>query len=292
MHAINAVLTGQRSQLAARLEGDLDYFDVKVAGQWVWLMSMWIAKGACSGRGAWSVDLDEDGYKVLVKKSREDNEDGISRQRQQMTSEQGVFTVRQLPELSSERGTRKDITRQLMRLTGEQGVVSRKRFDTQAKGVIRPLDLYDWMRILSERYVGVRVLCGDWSRVVTPSVTTYHGVTGVFLDPPYSDGQREGDLYAEDSFEVAHDVRKWCIENGDNPQYRLALAGYAGEHDELDDLGWERFEWKANGGYGNQGKSDKAKGKANAKREVIWFSPHCLKEEYTQPGMLDFLAET
>ena len=277
MHAIHAVLAGQRSQLAARLEGDPDYYDVKIAGQWVWLMSMWIGQGCCSGRGAWSVDLDEEGYKVLVKKAKGESEDGISRQRQQITSEQGIFAVsRQLPEMSSDRGVRKDISRQLMRLSAE------------GQGVIRPVDLYEWMQLLGDRFRDVRVLCGDWSRAVTPSVTTYHGTAAIFLDPPYSDSQRKGNLYGEDSFTVAHDVRKWCLENGDNKQMRIALAGYAGEHDELEDLGWERFEWKANGGYGNQGKKgSKAAGKANASREVIWFSPHCLKEEYHQPGMLD-----
>ena len=52
---------------------------------------------------------------------------------------------------------------------------------------------------------------------------------------------------------------------------------------------WERFKWDAKGGYGNQAKpGSKAKGKQNAKRETIWFSPHCLKpEESAQLSMLD-----
>jgi hypothetical protein len=287
MHAIHAVLAGQRSQLAARLEGDPGYYDAKIAGQWVWLMSMWIGQGCCSGRGAWSVDLDEEGYKVLVKKAKGESVDGISRQRQQITSQQGILISRAMPEVANERGVRKDITRQMMHLLSEGQGVNRKRFQMHEHSVVRPVDLYDWFQALSDRFRDVRVLCGDWSRAVTPSVTTYQGTAAIFLDPPYSDSQRGGNLYGEDSFTVAHDVRKWCIENGDNKQLRIALAGYASEHDELEDLGWERFEWKANGGYGNQGKSKKAKGKANAAREVIWFSPHCLKEEYHQPGMLD-----
>ena len=277
MHAIHAVLAGERSQLAARLEGDPDYYDAKTAGQWVWLMSMWIGKGCCSGRGAWSVDLDEEGYKVLVKKAKDGS--GVSRQRQHITSKQGVFTSGAMPEVASERGVRKDIARQMMHLTSEGKGVNRKRLQMHEHGVVQPVDLYDWFQALSYRFRNVRVLCGDWSRAVTPSITTYHGIAAVFLDPPYSDDQREGDLYAQDSFEVAHDVRKWCLENGDNPQLRIALAGYASEHDELEDLGWERFEWKAQGGYGNQGKKPGSRGKANAAREVIWFSPHCLKPD-------------
>jgi len=273
MHAIHAVLAGERSQLAARLEGDPDYYDARTAGQWVWLMSMWIGQGCCSGRGAWSVDLDEEGYKVLVKKAK----DGlsVSRQRQQITSEQGIFTSRAMPEVASERGVRKDIARQMMHLTSKGQGVNRKRFQMQ-HGAVRPVDLYDWFQALSYRFRSVRVLCGDWSRAVTPSVTTYHGIAAVFLDPPYSDDQRESNLYAQDSFTVAHDVRKWCLENGDNPQMRIALCGYS-EHDELEHAGWEKFEWKANGGYGNQGKKPGSRGKANAAREVIWFSPYCVK---------------
>lgn len=271
-HAIHAMLTGQRSQLAARLEGDIEYYDAKVAGQWVWLMSMWIGHGVLSGRGPWSVELDEEGYKVLVRNAKRDIEDGVSRA---------------LPEMHSDRGVRSNIERKRLqstavgvrRQTTVQGV-NRKRFQTHEHGVVRPVDLYDWFQALSDRFRDVYVLCGDWSRAVTPSVTTYHGTVAMFLDPPYSDAERRGNLYGEDSFTVAHDVRKWCLENGDNPQMRTALCGYSGEHDELEDLGWERFEWKAVGGYGNQAKEgSKATGKANAAREVIWFSPHCLKPD-------------
>jgi len=41
---------------------------------------------------------------------------------------------------------------------------------------------------------------------------------------------------------------------------------------------WECVEWKANGGYGNQRKTQDNE---NAKRERIWFSPHCLKPSPT-----------
>jgi hypothetical protein len=50
-------------------------------------------------------------------------------------------------------------------------------------------------------------------------------------------------------------------------------AGYEGEYDFPST--WECVQWKANGGYGNQGES--TRGRANAFRERIWFSPHCLQ---------------
>ena len=70
---------------------------------------------------------------------------------------------------------------------------------------------------------------------------------------------------------MAHDVRRWAIANGDNPLLRIALCGYEGEHDMPSS--WECVPWKANGGYGGQSKDHD---NPNAKRERIWFSPHCL----------------
>lgn len=138
--------------------------------------------------------------------------------------------------------------------------------------------LLDWFGRLRDRLRTARVCCGDWIRVCdSPSVTTRLGVTGVFLDPPYSTAAgRNMTLYAVESGDVAHQVREYCLERGADPRMRLALCGYEGEgHEELEAAGWEVVEWKAQGGYGNR--TDK--GKANAARERIWFSPHCLRPE-------------
>jgi hypothetical protein len=100
-------------------------------------------------------------------------------------------------------------------------------------------------------------------------VTIKHGITGVFLDPPYAVNRNM--TYSVDSTNVAHDVRKWAIENGDNKLYRIALCGYDGEH--VMPNNWHEVDWKPNGGYGNKGDGI---GKENANKERIWFSPHCL----------------
>lgn len=123
---------------------------------------------------------------------------------------------------------------------------------------------------LSGRLRDVRVACGEWDRVLGDSVTVKHGTTGVFLDPPYS--ADEHDVTYSASSDVAAEVRKWAIENGDNPDLRLALCGYDGEHAMPDS--WECLAWKARGGYGSQGDG---RGRSNAGRERIWFSPHCLR---------------
>ena len=133
--------------------------------------------------------------------------------------------------------------------------------------------IYDYMQVLSARFRRVRVCCGDWSRILGPSVTFKHGLTGVFLDPPYSDeAGRDPNIYAEESGTVAHDVREWAIANGDNPLLRICVAGYEGEHQFPAD--WECVAWKPGGGYDGQNKD---RDNHNNKRERLWFSPHCRK---------------
>ena len=131
------------------------------------------------------------------------------------------------------------------------------------------MGIYAWFSELSDRLRGVRVACGDWSRVLGDSVTDKHGMTGVFLDPPYA-SERCATVYTNDSMTVAHDVRAWALEAGQRKTMRIALCGYTGEHDLP---GWEAVPWKANGGYGSQGETQ---GRENSSKEVIWFSPHCL----------------
>jgi hypothetical protein len=76
-------------------------------------------------------------------------------------------------------------------------------------------------------------------------------------------------LYSHDDLSVAHAVREWALEHGDNPKLRIALCGYEGEH--ADASSWQCVAWKANGGYASS-----AGNHENAKRERIWFSPACL----------------
>jgi hypothetical protein len=132
--------------------------------------------------------------------------------------------------------------------------------------------LQGWFQALAARLRRVRVCCGDWTRILGPSPTTCIGITGVFLDPPYAVEART-DVYSEDSRDVAHAVREWAVEHGDNPELRIALCGYEGEH--AMPAAWECLAWKANGGFANAGKN-RTPGEENAGRERIWFSPGCL----------------
>ena len=124
------------------------------------------------------------------------------------------------------------------------------------------------------------MLRGLVKSVRPPSVTVKHGITGIFLDPPYTDEAGRTDaLYAQDSGSVAHAVREWALEMGKQPNARIALCGYEGEHSMPD--AWECVEWKTKGGYGSQGDNQ---ARENSAKERIWFSPYCLR----QPRLFQF----
>ena len=151
----------------------------------------------------------------------------------------------------------------------------------------RLLFITEWMTALSDRLREVRVACGDWSRVCGPSATHKHGLTGVFLDPPYSDeANRDMNIYNVESGSVAHDAFRWAMEAGQNPLMRIAFAGYDCERQAPEE--WTAVKWKAKGGYGSQGDR---RGRDNAARETLWFSPHCLKpkEERAQRSLFEFV---
>jgi len=132
----------------------------------------------------------------------------------------------------------------------------------------RGASIREYFQALQRRMERVRVMCGDWTRVTSPTVTTHHGLTGMFLDPPYIDGC--DNVYEEHGNDVREAVREYALAHGQ--EMRIALCCYEGEHDMPPE--WECYAWKANGGYGSQGNG---RAKANAHRERIWFSPACLK---------------
>lgn len=242
LHARHAWLVAQRPSVVARLEGDPEWCDPKIAGWWAWGIACWIGSGFCSGKGPWVVD---DGQLVHLG----NNGRGVNRQLVHLGNNgQGV-------------------NRQLVHL-GDNG-----RCENGSR-------LLPWFQALSDRLRRVRVCSGDWSRVCGSSVTWKHGLTGVFLDPPYADtANRSEDLYAHDSLSVAHDVRAWAIEAGRHPLMRVALCGYEGEHEMPGD--WRVHAWDAGKGYNGQGQE----GTGNSHRERIWFSQACLRGSDTQPGL-------
>ena len=149
-------------------------------------------------------------------------------------------------------------------------------------------NIYKWFRELSERLRYVRVVCGDWRRVCGGNWQDKIGTCGLFFDPPYGVEDRDTNIYHHDSTTIAKDVLEWCVERGKIHTYRIVLAGYD-EYEVLKDHGWTKKSWLANGGYGNLGGEG---GNENRKRETLWMSQHCVKNElfertYLAPG--DFL---
>jgi DNA adenine methylase len=126
---------------------------------------------------------------------------------------------------------------------------------------------------LSQRLREVRICQGEWDRVLGESVTVKHGQTAVFLDPPYASDEHAVEYSAHADVSAA--VAEWAVANGNNPELRIALCGYDGEHEMP--KSWEMVSWKSRGGYGSQ--SQDGRGRANAERERIWFSPYCLKPQ-------------
>ena len=164
-----------------------------------------------------------------------------------------------------------------------RGNRKRPHLGDAGQGINRQRPHYEYMAQLSERMRNVRVCNGDWTRVLGPSVTLKHGMTGIFLDPPYSEETGRVEVYSHDSGTIAHDVRQWCIENGDNPLLRIVLCGHDGEHDMPQS--WQCVQgYATNGGYGGQKRDGSNQ---NHKRERMWLSPACIKER----TLFDMLAE-
>jgi hypothetical protein len=246
LHARHYALVKWREEnQLEHLMGDPLWCDPVMAGWWLWGCSCWIGGGWCSGSGAWAPD--ETGR--LTKRGK-----GVKRLRPQLTTDgQGVNR----PQLR------------------EPGV--------DYHPVTMPR-LTEWFRYLSARLRHVRIVNTDWRRVCTGGaikmikVRMGKEMAGIFLDPPYADtANRSDSLYANDSLSVAHDVCDWALANGDDPKYRIVMAGFAGEHeDKFKSSGWREVEWYKGGflrgGMGNVGGS----GNNQQDRERLWLSPNCL----------------
>ncbi len=149
-----------------RMEQDPDYFDCKIAGWWVWGVSLWIGQGWCTN------------------------------------------TSNSMPSISIVRGGG----------TSVSGINKRS---------IKEGDLKLWINKLSARIRYVRICCGDYTRVISKSIVNDNTVSGILLDPPYTEGNMK---YAASTFNVAKDAAAWARENGNNPLIRIALCGLEGEH--------------------------------------------------------------
>ena len=301
-----ALLRWRDSGAAERLAGDAAWYDPVMAGWWAWAVCCQI--GEFAGDGPWIADPTTG---QIAKQGRgAAREPGVSRNRPHISNNgQGVNhpgvrepgVSRDLPAISDDgRGVNNPGVREpgvLDPITAEHGRSALDGWGAEYHDRAMP-ELIRWFRHLSARLRHVRILNGDWKRAVTGGaaitlpVRSGKGPVGVFLDPPYADtANRAKGLYAVDSPHVAHDVRAWALTRGDDPQWRIVLAGFDGEHGtDLVDAGWREIEWyqqgHLTGGYGDQ-----------QHKERLWASPHCLGlEADTDPteqlDMFDARKET
>jgi len=270
LHARHLWLVNQQD-FRASMVADPNFYDVKIAGWWVWGICQWIGTGWCAAATS-AARRRVDGC------ASEDPALDISKTVPQQIPHLGdawMGVHRKIPHLGDAgRGPESPRLPSL----GHSG-----------RGTHSPehRPLYEWFSALSDRLRRVRVACGDWSRIVTGAVLGLSnsrqnmGMTpcGVFLDPPYPDGAVD---YNAGDRSTWHEVREWAIENGDNPCLRIALCGYEGIEMPAS---WRVHAWKAKGGYGSQRKDGVNE---NPNRERIWFSKHC--RDVDQPDLFSRLG--
>lgn len=283
LFARHVALVQAAQGLTERLMVDPHYCDPELAAWWIWGASSWIGGGWCNGNGPWSVD---DGK--VVKRAG-----GVARQMPSVGARADVGSgwhvkgihsarlrgvARQMPHVSAnDTGSatqagvhspqlRGGVARQMPHIGGSG---TNGSSITYAGVHSQPLtaNLFAYFYQLSARLRDVRIVCGDWERVLSPRITTAFGTCGVFLDPPYPGTHTA--FYEHGGTDAWHAAQAWAIEHGDDPAFRIALCGM--DDQTMPDT-WMPYRWKRAGGYGSQG--DGA-GRENAGREMIWFSPGC-----------------
>jgi hypothetical protein len=285
-----ALIRWREAGAGERLAGDATFYDPVMAGWWAWAVSVQIGPFVTSG--AWTADPMTG---VITKQERVNGrEPGVKRNPPQLiNSGRGVTNQaarepgvkHDLPYLShGGRGVVHATAREpgvLLPPGPEHGRSALDDFGHEYHDLAMP-KLIRWFRLLSARLRHVRILNGDWSRLMTKGVlqnlpVRQGGIAGVFLDPPYADtADRMMGVYDHDSGDVAHEVREWCLKNGDNPRYRIVLAGYEGEHgEELQAAGWAEHEWFKDG-WLRGGMAVQGKDGHQQHRERLFASPHCL----------------
>jgi site-specific DNA-adenine methylase len=300
-----ACLQWRTDVMLDRLAGDATFHDPLIAGWWLYGVCCQI--GAFAGDGAWHADPVTG---RITKQARTPREPGVSRKLPALSNNgQGVNHAgarepgvsRGLPHLVGDgQGVNRPqlrepgVSRNLPYLTGDGRGVNRPQLrepGVETGDEFHPVtmpELVRWFRWLAARLRHVRIVNGDWTRVVTTGaahtipVRQGAGPAGIFLDPPYDSNERAGGLYTagHDSGNVADDVRNWATVAGTNPRNRIVIAGYDTEHGELEDHGWTVHEWFTagylTGGMGNVGDGHQQG------RERLWASPACITHDDTQ----------
>lgn len=226
-------------EIMDKIKEDPRYYNVEMAGKWVYGINMWIGNEWC----------------VPVIRGTE-HSDAACRNLKPASSSRGVHRAEYV-----------DANRRNQKPVARSNGVHR---DEHVDATLGPPDaLVNYLRKIGARFKGnTRILCGDWSRVFTKSEhDSCNGVKGVFFDPPY-DGHEN--FYSKKTDKnVVNKVRTWCKKFGARDDFRIAISGYNTDHDELLEHGWFKK---------SIGKQCGMKKDSNKKIEYIWCSPLCVKD--------------
>ena len=208
--ARHAWLVRWREGAAARLEEDPDFYDPKVAGWWVWGVSLWIGGNWCPEQGVSGKQMPHIDCRL--------GGNGVSQQRNKIPDGRPFIHGR----------------------LGGQGVSAQRRNIPHNR-------LITWFQALADRLKRVVVLNRDWTSAVTPTVlsNTDTGPTAtrcILLDPPYLIDRRKSSLYFGDQSgsvnHIAEASYHWAIEHGN--EFRIAYCCHAGDFPTPP--GWDMLE--------------------------------------------------
>lgn len=318
LHARHAWLVVRLADLADQLRADPHFYCAKTAGWWVWGICQWIGTGWCDvskvQRNAGQrphVSGDNAGMGVLKQQlpMLSVTEDGASTGRGvhsvPATLAAGKMPLLSTNGLSGSKGVLAEGLAQKMPILavpgpgcgtepgrGSLSAAAAESFvglpaignDRGINGVAAP-PCKAWFRALQERLRRVRIVCGNWDRVLGNSVLGKgknvggRRPCGVFFDCPYEVTMRTKHIYGHDAPGLSSEVRTWAREHGADRDLRIIVCGYADEHAELLAHGWKAYRWKGARGYA-------AEDNDNRENETLFLSPHCLPIDI-QPGLFD-----
>ena len=251
---------------SAELSADPHFYCAKVAGWWVWGISLWIGGGWCN---AISTRKDGQPWDGMPHAGHTGGGNGVSAQR--------VWDVR--PAVTSANGVSAQAQRAQRLNTPDQrphaGGTNGQGSGVSAQRTTRP-DLVEWFRAIQERLKGVIVLNRSWESALTPTLlmhtpTAPKPPVGILLDPPYLTVDRQSELYGSDadgsSSDVATAAYQWALANGE--RFRIAYCCHEGDFPVPD--GWT-FITSSFGGV-------KDAERRAARQDMVMFSPLCVPDK-------------
>ena len=265
------------------LRNDPAYYDAKVAGWWVWGISIWIGGGWCQPN--YRNQAAPDRIQKIAPNTRNvgihdkrpmvragQSGAGVSAQRLKMPTGDG-----QLPHVDARMCGQGTSAQRLTMPSGQIPKMTGSALDNNA--AVKGERLRPWLQELAARLKGVIVLNRSWESAVTPSVLAQtdsgsHPPVGILLDPPYATEGRDANVYGSDadgsSDAVAAAAWTWAKAHGD--RYRIAYCCHEGDVAVPD--GWTSETQSLSGIRTTKRREDR--------QDQILFSPACLPDEQSR----------